>query len=356
MRGQGRVFRRGDRLWIAYYQHGREHRESTGGLDAAVARALLNARLGQVATGALLAPELARLTVADALALKRADLESRPLRSRRLYCAMLDRIGQALGQVRLQACTAETIATWEQGLRARGRAHGTRVNYVVLLRGAFALAIKRRWLPVVPDFPRLGPVRNARQGFVEAERLDRLLPALPDLGRELVRFAYASGWRETEILGLTWDMVDRHGREIRLPTSKTHTPRTLAIEGDLVALMTRRWAARVHGDRLVAAVFHRKGRTPTAATLRRWWDRARRAIGQPELYLHDLRRSAARNMIRAGVPETVAMSITGHRSRAMFRRYHIVTTDDQRAALRATQAFVAARRRKGGQKADSHAG
>ena len=47
-------------------------------------------------------------------------------------------------------------------------------------------------------------------------------------------------------------------------------------------------------------------------------------------------------MVRSGVPETVAMSITGHRTRSMFDRYNITSGDDQRAALRQVQQHVAA--------------
>src|SRR6266550_9273259 len=60
------------------------------------------------------------------------------------------------------------------------------------------------------------------------------------------------------------------------------------------------------------------------------------------LIIHDFRRSAIKNLMKAGVNEKVAMKISGHRTRSVFDRYHIVDTEDLVDAMRRIQAAVPA--------------
>jgi hypothetical protein len=88
-------------------------------------------------------------------------------------------------------------------------------------------------------------------------------------------------------------------------------------------------------------VFHRDGRQ-----VRGWyydaWHAACRQAGVPGRLVHDLRRSAVRNLVRAGVSEQVAMTITGHKTRSVFDRYHIVSSSDQIEAVRKLAALQGA--------------
>ncbi len=343
---QGRIFQRGRRWWIAYYVHGREIRESSKSEDPRIAERLLKDRMGAIYAGLFISPEQTKVTLEALLEALRREFEARNLKGWRSIKGIFPRISAALGHYRAVDATPELLRQYELKLRAEGLARATRANYLWLLQAAFRLGLRHRRIAQLPAFPTLGRLKNARQGFVEPEAFVEVLKHLPGVGGELASFAYGTAWRESEILGLTWDVVDRRNQEIRLPDTKNGQPRILAITGDLAAIIERRWGQRVVGDRIVPWVFHhRGGRRVAETTLRKWWRAARRAAGYPDLLFHDLRRSGIRNMIRAGVTETVAMSVSGHRSAEVFRRYNITTVEDQRRALAATQAYVKGRRK-----------
>ena len=149
--------------------------------------------------------------------------------------------------------------------------------------------------------------------------------ARPVLECSLERSVTASGWRKHEILGLTWDELDEAGGVIRLSParSKTLVGRILPISQPIADALARRRARRDPDSPLV---FHRDG-----IPIRRWrtaWRTACQAAGVPTRFLHDCRRTAARNLIRASVPERVAMLLTGHKTRAIFDRYNIINEQE----------------------------
>ena len=122
---------------------------------------------------------------------------------------------------------------------------------------------------------------------------------LPAPWQDILDLAYYSGWRKNEILGLTWDEIDEAGGVIRLSParSKMLVGRILPISHPIADALARRRARRDPDSPLV---FHRDG-----IPVRRWrtaWRTACQAAGVPTRFLHDCRRTAARNLIRASVP------------------------------------------------------
>jgi integrase len=157
--------------------------------------------------------------------------------------------------------------------------------------------------------------------------------------QDVLDFAYYSGWRRNEILFLTWDDVDLPGGVIRLTPqrSKTRTGRVLPISAPLRQVLHRRLTKRVAGD---ARVFRRDGE-PVRAWRYALRDACRKAK-VPHRLLHDCRRTAARNFIRAGVPERIAMMLTGHKTRAIFDRYNIVNEQELLGAGERLVAYLSA--------------
>ena len=121
--------------------------------------------------------------------------------------------------------------------------------------------------------------------------------------------------------------------------AKNKNPRLLPIRGELAAIVERARDARKLD---CPSVFHSAGEP--IGDFRKAWHNACVAAGSGRfeqigegkhaqrsyhgLLIHDLRRSAVRNMVQSGIREKVAMALSGHKTRAIFDRYHIVSEDD----------------------------
>lgn len=101
------------------------------------------------------------------------------------------------------------------------------------------------------------------------------------------------------------------------------------------AVRGRRWAPS-----LSAFVFHRGGLPISRNTFRKLWLAACKKAKLPEKLFHDMRRTAARNMVRAGVPESVVMSVGGWKTRSVLDRYNITSATDKLEALRRSRVYI----------------
>ena len=220
------------------------------------------------------------------------------------------------------------------------------------LKRMFSLAIQAGKLNHKPHFPMLRE-NNVRVGFLEHEHYAAMLKHLPACMRPVVTFAYITGWRiNSEVLPMEWRQVDLKSGEVRLDpgTTKNLEGRVFYLTPELKKLVAdqRKVANRIQRKKgmIVQNVFFHDGTThagdlaflaghPIAPSgFYHAWCRARVDAGRPGGIPHDLRRTAVRNMVRAGVPERVAMKLSGHKTRSVFDRYNIASDGDLRDAAK----------------------
>ena len=122
-------------------------------------------------------------------------------------------------------------------------------------------------------------------------------------------------------------------------TTKNDEGRTFPFTDALLQLLEAQKAEhhRLKGKGVLCPwVFHRTGKKVEGKPIVRFTKAGRRACakaGCPGRLPHDMRRSAVRNLVRAGVPQSVATKLTGHKTDSVFRRYDIVSPDDLRVAV-----------------------
>jgi len=197
----------------------------------------------------------------------------------------------------------------------------------------------------IPEIPRLK--ENApRKGFVEDHQYNLLVSQIEERWlRALLAVGYTYGFREAELLSLQVSQVNLGDRTITLHPGETKNDegRSVGMTTEVYYLLRQMLTGKNPAD----FVFTRADGTRVIDFRGTWWNLCERAgLGRWEkdeedgnerwhgLLFHDLRRSAVRNLIRSGVPERVAMSISGHKTRSVFDRYNIVSQADMHNAAR----------------------
>ena len=137
---------------------------------------------------------------------------------------------------------------------------------------------------------------------------------------------------------MQWNQVDRTAKTIRLEpgTTKNKDGRTFPYDllDELNEAIEEQWQEHQSLAKkgvLCPWVFHRNGRP--IRSIRARWKAACEAAGLPGKLVHDFRRTAIRNLVRAGAPDTVAMKLSGHKTRSVFDRYNVTSEADLRDAI-----------------------
>lgn len=231
------------------------------------------------------------------------------------------------------------MAEYIDSRQQEGAQNATINRELAALKRMFNLA-RQSTPPKVNLVPYIAMLReyNIRTGFLESRQHDSLAAETGKIGlwlRAMFEVGYTYGWRHEELLALHVRQVDLLAGTIRLEpgTTKNDEGREVSVTPLVRTLLTQ----CLHGTTPDDHVFTREDGKPVR-DFRGAWTKVCNAAGVPGLLFHDLRRTAARNLRRAGVAEGVIMKIGGWKTRSVFERYAIVSQSDIRDAMAKLEA------------------
>jgi integrase len=339
--------------WMKYYVNGAARYESTRTESHTQASRLLKDREGRVATGQPVLPRADRIRfeeVADDLRRHYRTTGCRDLTEAEPRLAHLTRFFS--GQ-RIASLGPADMTTYTEKRQTSGAANGTINRELAILGRMLRLAHENGKLVHVPTIRKLKE-SPPRQGFFEREQYEAVRQHLrPDL-QVAVAIEYEYGWRcQSEVLILQRRQIDLDAGTIRLDPgqAKNEDGRVVYLPGYLKPQLAEQ-IERIKGleretGRIIPSLFahptngrrHKKG--DPIRDFKKTWASACRKAGCPGMLRHDFRRTAVRDMVNDGVSERVAMTITGHKTRSVFDRYHIVSPADLQEAARKRETAAA---------------
>jgi integrase len=181
-----------------------------------------------------------------------------------------------------------------------------------------------------------------RKGFFEHGDFLALRNNLPEHLKGFTTLGYKTGWRFSEISSMTWKQVDLFQGIVCLNPGETKNDegRTVYLDQELKDIFASLWEARKKALNLLPWVFLNEDGTDRIKQFRRPWQTACKKAKAGNRLFHDLRRTAVRNMVRSGIPERVAMMISGHKTRSVFDRYNIVSDTDLKLAAQKQEIYL----------------
>jgi integrase len=329
-------------LWLTL--HGRRTRESlhTRDLPTAIERA--RRRLEELERYGPLAIQSATLRFEGEFSQQYIrDQEINDRRSVGKAKKTVQHLGSFFNGRLVKSITTADITEYIAKRKRAGYANGSINRELAALKRMYKLAVNARLLsrdhvPVITLLQEASP----RSGFFERDAFHAVLHHLPPAIRPVAMFAHETGWRLREVLNLEWRQVDLTEGVVRLDagSTKNRAGRLVYVSPALLEVLQQQGAAtqalQKQRATIIPWVFHRNG--DRILRFLGSWRTACRKAGVPGMLFHDLRRTAIRNMVRAGIPERVAMQVSGHKTRSVFERYNIVSESDLREAARRLDA------------------
>jgi integrase len=334
-RGEGCIFLKRGWYYLKYRDKGETVYEATGTKDEEAAKTKLRDRINEIAKGNPVPRVANRITFED---LKQGLITDYKVNKKKTLKWAERRINLHLepffGKKKANEITQTEVKAFIAKRQEENATNGEINRELSLLKRMYNIAIGDEIITRKPKIDRLQE-NNIRKGFFERREFEAVLVRLPVYLKPPIAFAYQVGWRIlSEILPLTWAQVDLDSGTVRLEpgTTKNKEARPIYLPASLMDVLEAQWREHLESYPDCPWVFHNRGER--IFSFYKAWHRACREAGVSGKIPHDFRRTAVRNMVRAGIPERVAMQVAGHKTRAIFDRYHIVADSDLREAAR----------------------
>lgn len=327
--GSGTIYLRGSIWWVKVRVDGRPVYESSKSSKKSEAIKLRDKLLAKRQRGELSGGAPDKVLITELLDdILKSDIKDS---TRYIWEKVVEKnIRPFFGKLRAARLSTDRMDAYREKRKAEGRSDSTVNRELSILRTAFHNARKRTppKVNVVPYFPMVQET-TVRKGFVNDEQYAALLCELPRELKCLFVCAYITGMRKGELTPIQWQQVDFEAGLITLDKGQTKNDDARSVpilEGEMRDLLVAAKKERDAAWPKSPWVFNRAGESIKDF---RWsWEEACKRAGVPDLKFHDLRRTAVRNMRRAGVPQVVRMKISGHKTDSMERRYNIVDAED----------------------------